>query len=276
VKDPNAECFDGAQTRIADIDFSPDASHIVEIHSGASGDAGIWTYAATNNGGASATELMAIPNGWIFYSARYIGSGRIAFTAGPSSDKIGLYSMPATCTPAQCNVATGAGVTNLTGSQYVSSDYVLNTAGFSYSSSTAAIKAVGPTPPPPPPCTTCVPKPPPPPPPCPTCKPAVKLTATLSRITTQRMRTLQRKGLPVKVTCSAACRLSASLKLKRTVLGTASKRLARRGTASFTVRLSRKGARALTHAHRPTLALSVAVTDSAGKKKTVTRTFKVR
>jgi hypothetical protein len=181
--------------------------------------------------------------------------------------------MPTTCTPASCDVASGTGVTNLSGSSYVSTDYVLNTAFFGYTSSGAAIKAVGTTTPPPG-CTSCTPVPPRP---CTTCtKKSAGLTATLSRITMQRMRTLQRKGLAVKVTCSAACRLSASLKLKRTVLGTASKRLAKRGTASVTVRLSRKGARALTRAHRPTLTLSVVVSDSAGKKKTVTRTFKVR
>ena len=90
------------------------------------------------------------------------------------------------------------------------------------------------------------------------------------------MGTLLHKGLAVKVTCSAACRLSASIKLKRTVLGTATKRLAKRGTLSFTVHVSGRGLRALKHAHRPTLTLTLVATDSAGKKRTLSRTFNVR
>ena len=265
--DPNAQCLQDAGTQIGDLDFSPDASHIIEMHGG--NGAGIYTYPASQNGGASATELLAIPSGWIFYSVRYLGSGRVGFTAGPSSDKISLYAMPTTCTPGQCNVASGTGVTNLTGTQHVSDDYVLNTAGFGYTTSTSPIKALATAPPP---CSSCAP----PPPPCRSCTPAAKLTATIARIATQQMRTLLRKGLAVKVTCSAACRLSASLKLKRTVLGSASKPLAKSGTASLHVHVSRKGARALQHVHRPTLMLSLRVTDSTGKTRTVTRTFKVR
>jgi hypothetical protein len=269
VSDPGAQCLQNAGTQIGDLDFSPDATHMVDVRGGSSG-AGIYTYPASENGGASATELLAIPSGWVFYGVRYVGSGRIGFTAGPSSDKISLFTMPTTCRPANCNVATGTGVTNLTGSQYVSSDYVLATAGFGYTTSTSEIKAPGTTPPPP--CSSCAP----PPPPCPSCTKPAKLTATIARIATQQMRTLLRRGLPVKVTCSAACRLSASLKLKRAVLGGASKRLGKSGTVTFRVHLSRKGAKALRHAHHPTLTLNLAVTDGAGKKRTLTRTFKVR
>ena len=163
LADPNAQCLQDASTQIGDIDFSPDATHMVELHGGASG-AGIYTYAASQNGGASATELLAIPNGWTFYGVRYIGSGRIGFTAGTSSDTIGLYTIPTTCTPATCNVAAGTGVTNLTGSNYVSEDYVLSTAGFSYTSSGSAITGGDHAAPPPSPscippsaapCTTC-------------------------------------------------------------------------------------------------------------------------
>ena len=214
LADPNAQCLQDATTQIGDIDFSPDATHMVELHGGASG-AGIYTYAASQNGGASATELLAIPANWVFYSVRYVGSGKIGFTAGPASDKVSLYTMPTTCGPASCNVATGTGVTNLTGTSYVNEDYVLNTAGFGYTTSAAEIKAVA-SPPPPPPCPSCVPTPLPCTSSCITTK---KLTATVARISAQHMRTLLRKGLTVKLTCSAACRLSASLKLRRTVLG---------------------------------------------------------
>ena len=271
LADPNAQCLQDATTQIGDIDFSPDATHVVELHGGASG-AGIYTYAASQNGGASATELLAIPANWVFYSVRYVGSGKIGFTAGPTSDKVSLYTMPTTCGPASCNVATGTGVTNLTGTSYVNEDYVLNTAGFGYTTSAAEIKAVA-SPPPPPPCPSCVPTPLPCTSSCITTK---KLTATVARISAQHMRTLLRKGLTVKLTCSAACRVSASLKLRRTVLGSGSKRLGRRGTVSFTVRLSRRGTRALKRAHRPTVTLALIVTDGAGEKQTLTRTFTVR
>lgn len=267
--DPNAQCLQDAGTQIGDLDFSPDATHMVEMHGG--NGAGIYTYPASQNGGASATELLAIPSGWVFYGVRYIGSSRIGFTAGPSSDKISLYALPTTCRPASCNVTAGTGLTSLTGSQYVSEDYVLSTAGFGYTTSGAELKALGTAPPPP--CTSCVP---PPPPPCPSCTKPVRLTASIARIGAQHMRTLLRKGLAVRVTCSAACRLSASLRLKRTALGGASKRLAKRGTVSLSVRVSRKGAKALKHAHHPTLTLSLAATGSSGTKRTLTRTFKVR
>ena len=271
VADPNAQCLQDAGTQIGDIDFSPDATHMVELHGGSSG-AGIYTYSATHNGGASATELLAIPSGWTLYDVRYVGASRIGFTAGTSSDKVSLYTIPTTCTPAQCNVASGAGVTNLTGSQAVSTDYVLGTAGFSYTSAGSAIKALTTTPPPPP-CTSCQP---PPPPPCTTCTTKPKLTVTMARIAPQRLRTLLRNGLTVKLTCSAACRVSGSIKLKRTLVGSASKRLGKRGSASFSVHLSRKGAAALKRARSAkALTLLISVTDGARHKVSLTRAVKL-
>ncbi len=269
VADPNAQCLQDASTQIGDIDFSPDATHMVELHGGASG-AGIYTYAASANGGTSATELLAIPNGWRFYGVRYVGSGRIGFTAGTSSDKVSLYTIPTTCTAASCSVASGAGVTNLTGASYVSSDYVLNTAGFSYTSSGSPIKAVAVTPPPP--CTSCAP---PPPPPCTTCKPASKLTATVARIRAQRLGTLIRRGLTIKASCSGACVLKASLLLKRTALGTVSRSLRGRGSAQLVLRLSRAGRAKLKHVHNPKLTLTLVASDRAGHRRTLTQTFKL-
>lgn len=124
--DPSAQCGQNAGTTIGDISFL-DASHIVEVHGGSS-DPGIYTYSATPN--ATATERLAIPHRWEFYAVRYIGNGRIGFTAGPSSDQVSLYAMSASCTPATCDVAAGRGVTNLTGSQYVAVDYVGGSANF--------------------------------------------------------------------------------------------------------------------------------------------------
>jgi hypothetical protein len=265
LADPNAQCLRDASTQIGDIDFSPDATHMVEPHGGASG-AGIYTYAAGPNGGASATELLAIPNGWTFYGVRYIGSGRIGFTAGTSSDTIGLYTIPTTCTPATCNVAAGTGVTNLTGSNYVSSDYVLNTAGFAYTSSGSTITAVTT---PPAPCASCIPLPPPAP--CATCKP----TPTMSRIPAQHLATLARGGLTIKASCSGACVLKAALTLKRAVLGTASRSLRGRGSTKLVLHLSRAGRAKLKHVHNPKLTLTLVASDRAGHKRTLTQTFKL-
>ena len=270
LADPNAQCLQDATTQIGDIDFSPDATHMVEVHGGTSG-AGIYTYAAGQNGGASATELLAIPNGWTFYGVRYIGSGRIGFTAGTSSDTIGLYTIPTACTPATCNVATGTGVTNLTGSTYVSGDYVLNTAGFSYTSSGSAIKPVSgppPPPPPPPPCATCKPQP------CTTC-PTSKLTATVARIRTQHLATLVHRGLTITASCSGACVLKAALMLKRAVLGTVSRSLRGRGSTKLVLHLSRSGRAKLKHVHNPKLTLTLTASDHAGHRRTLTQTFKL-
>jgi hypothetical protein len=262
LADPNAKCLQDASTQIGDIDFSPDATHMVEMHGGASG-AGIYTYAASQNGGGSAAELLAIPNGWTFYGVRYIGSGRIGFTAGTTSDTIGLYTIPTTCTPATCNVAAGTGVTNLTGSSYVSEDYVLGTAGFSYTSSGSAIKAAA-TPPPPPP----------PPPPC-TCRPNSKLAATVARIRTQHLATLARRGLTITASCSGACVLKAALMLRHAVLGTVSRSLRGRGSAKLVLHLSRAGRAKLKHVHNPKLTLTLVASDRAGDRRTLTQTFKL-
>ncbi len=266
LADPNAQCLQDASTQIGDIDFSPDATHMVELHGGASG-AGIYTYAASQNGGASATELLAIPNGWTFYGVRYIGSGRIGFTAGTSSDTIGLYTIPTTCTPATCNVAAGTGVTNLTGSNYVSEDYVLGTAGFSYTSSGSAIKAAATPPPPPSPCCT--------PPPCTTCRPTSKLTATVARIRTQHLATLVRRGLTITASCSGACVLKAALMLKHAVLGTVSRSLRGHGSTKLVLHLSRAGRAKLKHVHNPKLTLTLVASDRAGDRRTLTQTFKL-
>ncbi|MGZ4176933.1 MAG: hypothetical protein ACXVRW_02305 [Solirubrobacteraceae bacterium] len=269
VTDPSAQCLRDAGTQIGDIDFSPDATHMVELHGG--NGAGIYTYAASHDGGASAAELLALPSGWTFYSVRYIGSGRIGFTAGTSTDKIGLYTMPTTCTPASCNVASGAGVTNLTGTSYVSADYVLNSAGFSYTSSGSAIKAVATAPPPP--CTSCTP--PPPPPPCTTCTQTSKLTATVARIRAQHLATLMRRGLTVTASCSGACALKASLMLKHAALGTVSRSLRGRGSAKLVLRLSRAGRAKLKNVHNAKLTLVLVASDRAGHRRTLTRTFKL-
>jgi hypothetical protein len=58
------------------------------------------------------------------------------------------------------------------------------------------------------------------------------------------------RGLRVRTSCSAACRLDFSVRLGRTRLGTARKRTGRPGIASLRVRLTRSGQRALRRALR--------------------------
>jgi hypothetical protein len=58
------------------------------------------------------------------------------------------------------------------------------------------------------------------------------------------------RGLRVKTSCSAACRLDYSVRLSRRRLGTARKRTSRPGIASLRVRLSRSGQRLLRRALR--------------------------
>jgi hypothetical protein len=283
IADPNAQCLQDAGTAIGDLDYSPDGSHIVELHGGSG--AGIYTYSATANGGNSATELLALPHGWLFYSVRYLGSGRIGFTAGTSDTTIGLYSMATTCTPGSCDVTNGTGITTLASPGSVSDDYILNTAGFGWTSSTAAIAAVtaatstttttttrttttsttpsttttpGKT------TTTTTTKP-----------PVHGPTVTLSALKAQRVSALLHHGLALHVTCTRACTLTSTLWLGKTALGSAHKRLTRAGRATLTLTISRKLRKRLSRLRRATLKVTVHVSGS-GTSRTVTRTFTVR
>jgi len=282
VTDPNAECLRDATTRIGDLSFSPDGSHIVELH-GSSG-AGIWTYPATAN--ATATQLIAITGDWVFYSARYIGPNEIGFTAGEDAnhdgtpEHIDLYEIPTTCTPQTCAIATGQGVANLTGTGNLTYDYILNTANFGYTSSTTPLVAVaaaggssgsggtggsvgggnsaghggsG------------------------TAK-APGATITVAR--TQRMAVLTKKGLTFTLSCAAACRAKATLiltgKPKSRVVAAVTKRLTKAGKLKVTIRLSRKVLSKLRGARSVKLTLKLVVTGATGGGRTLTKTIVIR
>jgi hypothetical protein len=298
VSDPSAECLQDATTKIGDLSFSPDGSHIVELH-GSSG-AGIWTYPAVAN--ATPTELIAITGDWVFYAARYIGPNTIAFTAGEDTnhdgtpEHIDLYEIPTSCTPATCAIATGQGVTNLTRSGDLTYDYILNTANFGYTSSTTPLVAVpaaggpsgnagtggsagG------------------------TASPgghggngtAKAPGATITIARTQRMAVLTKKGLTFTFTCTAACRAKATLildgktavklhlekvrrhgKPKSLVVATVTKRLTKAGKLKVTIHLSRKVLSRLGRARSVALTLKLLVTGSAGGGRILTRTVVVR
>lgn len=282
--DPSARCLQDAGTAIGDLSFSPDGSHIVDLH-GSSG-AGIWTYPATAN--APATELIAITGDWVFYAARYIGANRIAFTAGEDSnhdgtpEHIDLYSIPTTCTPQTCAIATGQGVTNLTGTGNLSFDYILNTANFGYTSSTTPLVAV------------------------PTAGgpsgsggtggsagggtssgghggnggTATAPGATIAVARTQRLAVLARKGLAFRFSCAAACRARATLilgvKRRGVVVATVTRRLTKAGKLKVTIHLSRKVLARLRGLRSVKLTLKLLVSGPSGGSRMLTKTIVVR
>ncbi len=298
VSDPNARCLQDATTAIGDLSFSPDGSHLVEVH-GSSG-AGIWTYPASAN--ATPTQLLAIPSGWIFYAARYVGQNKIAFTAGPDANQDGtpehidIYEIPTTCTPQTCAIASGQGVTNLTRSGDLTYDYILNTSNFGYTSSTTPLVAVqtaggpggnggnggsagggnsagshggngG------------------------TAK-APGATIAIARI--QRLAVLTKKGLAFTLSCTRACRAKATLilagktavrlhlekvgrhrKPKTLTVATVTKRLTKAGKLKVTIHLSRKVLSKLHGARSVTLTLKLLVTGATGGSRVLTKTIRV-
>jgi hypothetical protein len=299
VSDPNAQCLRDATTRIQDLSFSPDGSHLVELH-GSSG-AGIWTYTASAN--ATPTQLIAITGDWIFYSARYIGPNKIGFTAGEDTnhdgtpEHIDLYEIPTSCTPATCAIATGQGVTNLTGTGNLTYDYILNRGNFAYTSSSTPLVAVpaaggpsgnggnggsagggntpgsrggnGGT--------------------------AKAPGATIAIARTQRLAVLTKKGLPFTLTCTRACRAKVALilagrtavtlhlekiarhkKPKRLVIATITKRLTKAGKLKVTIHLSRKVLSRLRHARSVTVTLKLLVTGSSGGSRMLTKTIHIK
>lgn len=299
IADPNAECLRDASTGIGDLSFSPDGSHIVELHGGSG--AGIWTYPATAN--ATATQLISITGDWIFYASRYIGPNEIGFTAGEDAnhdgtpDHIDLYTIPTSCTPQTCAIASGQGVRNLTGTGDLNYDYILNTANFGYTSSTTPLVAVptaggpsgnggtgGPAGTSPSPGTTGG-----------NGGAAKAPGATITVAPTQRMAALTKKGLTFTFTCTAACHAKGTLilsgktavklhlekarrhgKPKSLVVATITKRLTKAGKLKVTIHLSRKLLSKLHGARSVPLTLKLLVTGSTGGGRVITKTFVIR
>ncbi|HKO28991.1 MAG TPA: hypothetical protein VJU80_16145 [Solirubrobacteraceae bacterium] len=296
VTDPNARCLQDAATRIQDLSFSPDGSHLVELH-GSSG-AGIWTYPAA--AGATPTQLISITGDWIIYSARYIGPNEIGFTAGEehngSPDHIDLYEIPTTCTPQTCALATGQGVTNLTHSGDLTYDYILNRGSFAYTSSTTPLVAVSTAGGPSGNGGTGGPAGTSPSPGTPGGNGTAKAPgATITVARTQRMAVLTKKGLTFTFTCTAACRAKATLilggktavklhlekvrrhrKAKSLIVATVTKRLTKAGKLKVTIHLSRKLLSRLRHARSVALTLKLLVTGSTGGGRVITKTLVIR
>lgn len=89
-----------------------------------------------------------------------------------------------------------------------------------------------------------------------------------------KLRTLLRKGLRVKATCSRSCDLAATLTLKRKTVGRAK---AQDVTAStLKLKVSRKTARTLRRAKGATFQLRVVATAADGRSATASRTIRVK
>jgi len=308
VTDPGAACLQEARNPIGDLSFSPDGSHLVEMHGGPG--AGIYTYPATAGGGASAHEVVEITGDWLFYSVRYIGGDRVAVSAGEdanhdgTADHIDIYAMSSACTPTTCSLATGQGVVNLTGTGNLSSDALLNTSNFGYTTSTDPLATVA----------------------TPGTSPgtgaggsgstsgsgsgsgtrkkpgggtssgsSASPSAKIVRIPPQRLRVVLAKGLRAVVSCSAACRLSASLLLPHRIaaklhllsarnrrgsrpvaIGRGKASLGKAGKATIVVRLTKKASHALRHARSLRALLRIVVTGSSGTHSTLSKTVQVK
>jgi hypothetical protein len=108
--------------------------------------------------------------------------------------------------------------------------------------------------------------PPPPPPPCGTCAPSLHdaLAALVKGHAKLKIRTLQRGGVRIAFTAPGAGTLSARLGKGRTVLASGSRRYTRAGKGTVTLKLSRKGKKALRRARKLTATLTLTFKPRSG------------
>ena len=104
---------------------------------------------------------------------------------------------------------------------------------------------------PPPPCTTC------PPPPCTSCEPPPATDLVVPALKPLKLKTAAKKGFPVKVTVPGAGRLTGTVKLGKTKIGSGSTTTPGAGPAKLTLRLSKKGAALLRKAKKPKLSVAL-------------------
>jgi hypothetical protein len=110
--------------------------------------------------------------------------------------------------------------------------------------------------------------PPPPPPPCSTCGPPTlrqTLAALVKSHSKLTIRLLRRGKVRIAFTAPGAGTLAARLSKGRTVLAGGSHRYARAGKGSVTLKLSRKGKRALRRARKLTATLTLTFTPRGGQ-----------
>ena len=93
---------------------------------------------------------------------------------------------------------------------------------------------------------------------------------TLGLAAGQSLRTLRRRGLVVRIGCSAACRLEARLLRGRVTIGRAKGSLRAAGTKRLTIRLTARARARLAKVRRATLTLRIAVSEN-GRRRTTQR-----
>ena len=91
-----------------------------------------------------------------------------------------------------------------------------------------------------------------------------------------RRSALLRRGLSVRVTCPAACRVDAKLRLRKRVVGRGRAKRAGAGEARFVVRVTRKGRRALRRGSARRLRLAATVRMGGRAPVKITRAVRVR
>jgi hypothetical protein len=106
--------------------------------------------------------------------------------------------------------------------------------------------------------------------------PGAAPVATLAVKSTAKLGSVLKKGLPLSVTCQAACNITARLSLKGRKLGRARKALLAAGTAKLRIKLSKAAKRRLRRAHKPRLKLRVSVTNAAGATTVLTKTIRIK
>jgi hypothetical protein len=102
--------------------------------------------------------------------------------------------------------------------------------------------------------------------------PKLTVRATVKRTS---LRTLLKRGLPVRVTCSAACNATVRLAKGARTVGRGS-RSGMSGPVTLRVKLSPAGRKALRRARRATLRLTVSATGAGGVRAAATKTLKLR
>jgi hypothetical protein len=86
-------------------------------------------------------------------------------------------------------------------------------------------------------------------------------------------RALARRGVALKVSCTKACRVSATIRLGARRLGGASARLTRPGSKTVTVRIATAQRAKLLKARKPRLRVLVTIAPAGGEKVTKTITL---
>ncbi|MGH2858465.1 MAG: TolB family protein, partial [Solirubrobacteraceae bacterium] len=251
--------------------WSLDGSHLIDSENGDS--PGLWIYDHAAGGGCtgSAVEALSTPSGWGFNSPRFIGGGRIAFVAMPLDDttKGEVYTISDTCgqggSPCQFptdahQVTTGGRIFNLAWTSQTLTAVTVGgggTGGGTGGGGNGAGNGAGPG-------SNHNSNP----------NPSHKLQASVARISARRLKSLLASGLPVTVSCSARCRVSAAIMLKRKTLGRAVRTLKQGHKLRLTIYIARRSRAQLRHARK--LTLKLVIVDAAGHGHTLTRTFKLR